>query len=41
MQNFDGVLRDCSKALYQEFSDFIPDLKSKSKYARFVNGKLH
>jgi hypothetical protein len=39
MQNYDGILRNCSDELYQEFIAFIPDLKSKSRYARFVEGK--
>jgi hypothetical protein len=41
MQKFDGILDNCPDELYQEFLDFIPDLNSKNKFARFVDGKLH
>ena len=40
MQKFDGILDNCPDELYQEFLDFIPDLNSKSKLARFVYGKF-
>jgi hypothetical protein len=40
MQTFDGILDNCPDELYQEFLDFIPDLNSKNKLARFVYGKF-
>lgn len=34
----DGILRNCPDAFYKEFTDFIPDLSSRVRFARFTSG---